>query len=55
MTIGDRDYYNDEEVDFLFDAPLCSEIDQIKKPMPYAEEITCRLFLYNIPKITSLG
>lgn len=36
--MGDCDYLNDEEVDFLFDTHLSGEIDPIEMPMPNVEE-----------------
>lgn len=41
LRMGGHNYYNNEEVDFLFDVPLSSEIDPIEMPMPYVEKITC--------------
>lgn len=52
--MGDCDYYNNEEVDYIFGLPLSSEIDSIEMSFPYVGEITCRLFLYNTPGITKV-
>lgn len=40
-TVGDHDYLNDEEVDFLLDTHLSGEIIPIEMPMPNVEENKC--------------
>lgn len=39
--MGNRDYFYDEEIDFLFDTHLSGEIDPIEMPMPNVEENKC--------------